>query len=67
MTQINEPQAGPRKPRVPSHLVAPLIGLGFVLLAVCVYSRTLSVPLSSDAQFLTYANEYNRSVAGLAR
>jgi hypothetical protein len=44
-----------------------LIAAGFVVLALAIYGRTLGVPLSSDAQYLTYANEYNWSAAGLAK
>ncbi|NIR44208.1 MAG: hypothetical protein GWN99_08800 [Gemmatimonadetes bacterium] len=43
-----------------------LLALGFVLIALATYHRTLGVPLSSDAQYLTYLNRYNREVSGLA-
>ncbi|HSG82594.1 MAG TPA: hypothetical protein VLC48_10110, partial [Gemmatimonadota bacterium] len=66
MNPSPETQAAHGESLLSGRLTAPLVALGFVLLAIGIYSRTLGVPLSSDAQFLTYANEYNQSVAGLA-
>jgi hypothetical protein len=45
----------------------PLLALGFVLIALTTYHRTLQVPMSSDARYLTYDNQYNREVSGLAK
>jgi hypothetical protein len=44
-----------------------LIALVFVGVALVTYSRTLSVPLSSDARYLFYDNEFNRDASGLAK
>jgi hypothetical protein len=45
------------------------IGLvtGFVLLSLATYQHTLRMPLSSDAQFLTYQNRFMQDPGGLSQ